>query len=155
MKKWRKIAGDIIILHMCIKNHNQMMYGFRDTEWNGQNFFAFGPISYPFTPLTTWKIRILKKWKKTLRCYHFIHVYHKWQSYDVWFLRYGARRTEFFVIWGNFYPFYLTLFCPFTIFCPNNLENQNFKRKIKKTSEDKKVWSVPKTMTICYTVPEI
>ena len=27
-------------------------------------------------------------------------------NHDVWFLRYGVRRTEFFVIWG--------IFCPFT-----------------------------------------
>ena len=35
-------------------------------------------------------------------------MYHKWQSYDVWFLRYGAWRTELFVILDHFFlPFYL------------------------------------------------
>ena len=47
------------------------------------------------------------------------HVYQKWQSYDVWFLRYGAWQTEFFVILGHFLPFYL----------PNDPENQNFEMK--------------------------
>ena len=33
-------------------------------------------------------------------------MYHKWRSYDVWFLRYQARQTECFVILGYFLPFY-------------------------------------------------
>ena len=31
-------------------------------------------------------------------------MYHKWRSYDVWFLRSKARRTEFFVILDLFLP---------------------------------------------------
>ena len=46
------------------------------------------------------------KQKNTWIYYHFTHVYRKWKSYDVWFLRYGAWRTEFFVISDNFLPFY-------------------------------------------------
>ena len=34
----KKIAGDIIILHMCTKNHNHMRYSSWDMEWD--NFFA-------------------------------------------------------------------------------------------------------------------
>ena len=33
-------------------------------------------------------------------------MYHKWQSYDVWFLRYWLQQTEFFVILDHFLPFY-------------------------------------------------
>ena len=33
-------------------------------------------------------------------------MYHKWQSYDVWFLRYWAQQTECFVILGYFLLFY-------------------------------------------------
>ena len=54
-----------------------------------------------------------------------LHVCHKWKSYDVWFLRYGAWRTEFFVILDHFLSFYPA----------NNLENQKFVR-IKKTPGD-------------------
>ena len=36
-KKWKKIAGDIIILHKCNKNHKLMKYGFWGTEWDRQN----------------------------------------------------------------------------------------------------------------------
>ena len=59
------------------------------------------------------------------RYYHFIQVYHKWQLYDVWFLRCGACRIEFFVIFDNFMPFY----------SPSNLENKNFE-KLNKTPGD-------------------
>ena len=48
-------------------------------------------------------------------------MHHKWQSYDVWFLRYEARQTEYFVILDRFLPFYLS----------NDLENKNFE-KMKK-----------------------
>ena len=104
--KLKKTPGDIIILHICTINDNHMMYGSWDMECNGQNFLSFWTIFCPFTHLTTRKIKIWKNVKNTLRHYHFTHVYHKWQSYDVWFLRYGAWQTEFFVILDNFLPIY-------------------------------------------------
>ena len=63
--------------------------------------------------------------KNTSRYYHFTNVYHKWQSYDVWFLRYGVQQTEFFVI----------LNCYFLFYPLNNPKNQNFE-KIKKSPGD-------------------
>ena len=45
---------------------------------------------------------ILKTWKNTWRYYHFTDMHHKWQSYDVWFLRYRAWRTEFSSFWTIF-----------------------------------------------------
>ena len=100
----------------------KIIYGSWDTECDRQNFFLFWTI---FCPLTTQKIKILKKWKNTWRYHHFTQVYHKWQSYDVWFLRYEAWQTEFFVILDHFLPFYP----------PNNPKNQNFE-KMKKTPGD-------------------
>ena len=50
---------------------------------------------------------------------------HKWQSYDVWFLRYEGWQTEFFVILDCFLPFYL----------PKNPKNQNLE-KLRKTTGD-------------------
>ena len=32
--KMKKNSGDIMILHMCIKNHNHMTYGYLDTGWD-------------------------------------------------------------------------------------------------------------------------
>ena len=92
-----------IILHMCTKNENHMMYGSWDIE--RENFLSFWTIFCPFTSLTTWKIKILKNEKNSWRYYHFTQVYHKWQSYGVWFLRYGAWRTEVFVILDHFLHF--------------------------------------------------
>ena len=68
-----------------------------------QNSLSFWTIFCPFTPITTQKIKILKTWKKkknALIYYHFPYVCHKWKSYDVWFLRYGAQQSEFFCRFG-------------------------------------------------------
>ena len=43
-----------------------MMYGFWDTEWDRQNLLSFWATFCPFTTLTTWETKILKKWKKHL-----------------------------------------------------------------------------------------
>ena len=71
------------------------------------------------------KSKVWKNEKKSWRYHHFTHVYHKWQSHDVWFLRYEAWRTESLVISDHFLPFYP----------PNNPKNQNFE-KLKKTPGD-------------------
>ena len=52
-------------------------------------------------------------------------MYQKSQLYDVWFLRYEVRQTEFFVILDCFLPFYP----------PMDPESQNFE-KTKKIPED-------------------
>ena len=55
----------IIILHMCTKHYNHMIYGSWDMEWDGQFFVILGHF-LPFYPTTTQKINILKKFKKRL-----------------------------------------------------------------------------------------
>ena len=55
----------------------------------------------PFTSPLTNKKNFLKKWKKAWR-YHFMQMYHKWQSYNIWFLRYWAWQTEFVLILDHF-----------------------------------------------------
>ena len=59
---------------------------------------------------------------------------------EIW----SATVRFFFVILGNFLPYYL----------PNNPENQNFE-KMKKHLEISFYTSVPKIIIICHTVPEI
>ena len=98
-EKMKKIIGDIIILLMCTKNHNHMMYG----SWD---FLSLLVIFCSFTPRTTRKIKILNNWKSTWR-YYFTYVHHKWQSYscmvpDIW----SATNKNFLSFW--------TVFCPFT-----------------------------------------
>ena len=63
LKKWKKIPEDIIIFQMYTINDHHMMYGSWDMECNRQNFLSFWIVFCPFIPLTTWKIKILKKWK--------------------------------------------------------------------------------------------
>ena len=65
LKKIKKQPGDII-LHMCAKNYDQMMYSSWDMVRDRCNYFSFWTIFCPFTPLTAQKIKILRKWKKHL-----------------------------------------------------------------------------------------
>ena len=64
-KKMKKAPEDIIILHMCTKYHGHILYCSWDMTCDGCNcYFSFWAIFCPFTPLTAWKIKILKKWNK-------------------------------------------------------------------------------------------
>ena len=72
------------------------------------SFLCFYPTNNPEN--------ILNNVKNASRYYPFTHVYPKWR-YDVWFLRYKAQQTEFFVVLVHFLPFEL----------PNNLKNQKTK----------------------------
>ena len=115
----KKFAGDTI-LHMCTKNHNRMMYGslrygVRQAEFfchSGQLFALLPP------PIMILKIKIKKMPGDIILLY--IHVYHKWRSYDIWFLKYKVWQTEIFCHFGPFFAFSAR----------DNLENQNFKIEI-------------------------
>ena len=87
----------------------------------------------------------MKNRKNTWRYYHFTHVNHKWQSYGVWFLRYKAWRTKFFVI--------LDRFC---LFIPLTTQKINILKKWKEHLEILSFYtSVSKIMIMCYTVSGI
>ena len=111
LKKWKKnqnkpeTAGDIIS-QKCTINGNRMMYDSWDMKRDRQNFLSFRAIFCPFTPLQPKKSKFWKNEKNIWRYHHFTHVYNKWKSYDVWFLRYGVQQTEFFLILDHFLPFY-------------------------------------------------
>ena len=73
-------------------------------------FFALLPPSpSPIHPLMIPKIKILKKLKKMPGDIILLHinVYHKWRSYDIWFLKYKVQQTEIFVILRHFCHFRL------------------------------------------------
>ena len=99
-KKWKKIPGDIILLHVYQKSYDLWFLKYKARQ-NVLLFWAIFVLSPTWRPIKPkfWKIK-----KNTWRYYHFTHVHHKWQSYDVWFLRYGERQN--FLFW--------TVFCPFT-----------------------------------------
>ena len=81
LKKW-KTPGDII-LHKCVINDNHMMYGSWNMKHDRKKFLSFWAIFCPFTPLTTWKNKLLKKWKITRRYHHFTRVHHISWSYAI------------------------------------------------------------------------
>ena len=89
LKKWKKTPGDIIILHTCSINNNHTMYGSWNMKCDGQNFLSFWTMSCSFNPAKTWKIKILKKWKKTPRDIIILHKCPK-NHYATLFLRYDA-----------------------------------------------------------------
>ena len=88
-KFWKneKIPGYIIILHICIINDNHMMI---DMARDRQNFLSFWTVFSPFTPYGPRKSKLWRNETNSWRYYHFANVYHKWQSYDIWFLRYAV-----------------------------------------------------------------
>ena len=104
-KKKKKTPGDIIILPMLTMNDSQMMYGSWDMECNKQNFLSFRTAFYPFTPLTTWKIKILKKWKKIpgdIIILHMCTINDHHMMYGSW----NIETNRFFVILDQLFPFY-------------------------------------------------
>ena len=67
---FKNASGDVIILNLCNKKHDQMMYAYSDTEFN-RHFLLFYAIFCSFTPLVTPKIKIWKKCKKHLEILFF------------------------------------------------------------------------------------
>ena len=123
-KFWKNEKSNCICYHFTHVYHKSWSYDICFLRYKArQDFLSFWAIFCPLTLLTTRKIKILKKWHKhAWRYYHCTHVYHKWQSHEVWFLRYGPQWAGFFVILHHFLPLYP----------PNNLENQNFEKTKKK-----------------------
>ena len=99
LEKMKKIAGDIIILHVY-QNHNHMRYSYWGMEWDRQTFLSFWAIIYPYLPIIyplfthppskTRKPKFWKNEKSIWRCHHFKLVQQKIRSYDVWLIRYGV-----------------------------------------------------------------
>ena len=110
LKKWKKAPGDVIILNLCNKKNNHMMYAYSEI-WSATDiiFCHFRPIFALLPHYWPGKLKFEKNVKNTWRYYPFTHVYHKSRSYDVWFLRYKVQRTEFFVILGHFCPLTLLI----------------------------------------------
>ena len=119
-KKWKKkkTLQDIILLHMCHKWRSYDIWFLKDKAW--QNIFChFGPF-LPFRTSDNPKLQksnFEKLKKNTWRYYHFTHVHHKWQTFNLWLSGYG--------VCCHFGPFLALL-------CPNNPKKQNME-KFKKT----------------------
>ena len=107
----KKMLRDIIILHLCTTNGNHIMYGSWDMEHGRQNYLV---LLGHFLPIYTLKNnpdnQNFEKMKKAPGDITILHKCTKYDvydiiSYDVWFLRYEARLTKFFVILGLFLTF--------------------------------------------------
>ena len=98
----KKIAGDIIILQKCNKNHNHMRYSSWDTEWDKQNFLPFWAI----LPPNNWENQNFKKIKKTSGDVIILHMCtktHYHMMYASWDIEYN--RHNFLLFWAIFCPF--------------------------------------------------
>ena len=94
LKKMKKMAGDIILLYIHV-HHKWRLYDIwflKCKVWQTEIFDILGHF-LPFQPLDNLENQNFNIEKNTWRYYHFTHLHHKWQSYDVWFLRYGAWQT--------------------------------------------------------------
>ena len=95
LKIKKKTPRDIIILHMCTKNHDLMLYCSWGMVRDGCNyFFSFWTFFLPFyppppTPLPPPpSLKFQKNEINAWRCHHFTQVYQKLWSYGTLFLRY-------------------------------------------------------------------
>ena len=82
-----------------------MMYGSWNMRCGRQKYLSFWAVFCFFSPPDNAENQNFKIEKSTWR-YCLTHLHHKWQSYDAWFLRYGAWQIDFWLFW--------TVFCPFT-----------------------------------------
>ena len=126
-KFWKNMKKCLEILsfytYMCSINEGHMKYGSWNIRWDRQKFLSFWAIFCPFSPLTTQKIKILKL-KKTPGNIIILHVCTINHNYMIWFLRYGVRQTEFFVILDHFLPFHPTI-------DPKNQNFEKWKKRLK------------------------
>ena len=104
----KKFAGDIIILCMCTKNHNHMIYGSWNMKWGRHNFLSFWTIFCPFTTpyLPKWSQKS-EFWKKKMVILSFdtyiCTIIEDHMIYGSWNIR--CNRQKFLTFWDNFCPF--------------------------------------------------
>ena len=99
----KKEFGDVIILNLCNKKHDHMMYAYSDMECSHRhNFLSLQAIFCSFAQLLTQKIKVWKKCKKTpyIILLHMCtnNLDHMSLWYDAWFLTYEVQQTELFWI---------------------------------------------------------
>ena len=109
-KKWKKIAGNIIIFYMRTKNHNHMKYSSWDTEWD-KFFLSFWTLFCPLTPpplKNPENLNFEKMKKRIWRYHHFELVQQKTIKWCMLTQMWSATGI-IFVILGHFLLFYPTI----------------------------------------------
>ena len=107
-EKMKKASEDFIILHLCTKNHNHMMYACWYMECDRHIFCHFRPFFSPFTKLLTLKIKIWKK-RRAFILLHMCTIYENHKMHGSWDKRQDGR--------DHLLPF-----------DPNKPKNQNLKK---------------------------
>ena len=82
--------------HLYQKSQSFDVWFLRCGAWQTE-FFVIMDHFLPFYPYGYRKSKFWKNEKNAWR-YHFTNVYHKWQSYDIWFVTSGVQQSKFFVI---------------------------------------------------------
>ena len=117
LKKWKNCKA-ILSFHSCIPKMTFIWCMVPEMLRAMDRIFChFGPFFFLY-PLNNLQNPDFEKMKQLLGDIIISHMCTINDNHDVWFLRYGAWHTEFFVILDHFLPFYTS----------NNLKNQNFEK---------------------------
>ena len=109
-KKLKKTPADIIILQLCTKSLEDMIYSSWDIECDRLKLVIMGHFFCPFTsPLKTQKIKILKKWKNLLEISSFYRCVPKTTIIWVTVPEIWSDTDGIFCNFGLFLPFYPSL----------------------------------------------
>ena len=94
--------------YMCTVNEDHMIYGSWNTRYDRQ-FLSFWTIFCPFSPLTNWKIKILKlkKIPGDLIISHICTINGNHMMYGSWDMEH--HRENFLSFWTVFCPLLFTL----------------------------------------------
>ena len=127
-----------------------MIYGYEISTPTDRFFWSYWSIFCTFTPLTAWKKKLSKTWKKHLKISFYTSVPKIMiTGYTVPGIWHMTDVTVTFWFWA--------IFCLFTPLTAQKIKMKDMKKKKKKkTLEISSFYtSVPKNLIICYTVFEI
>ena len=132
---------------MCTKNHNHMMYGSWDTEWDRQNFLSFWTAFCPFTQpchpldLENQHFEKIKKTSANIIILQMCTINDSYMMYGPWDKECNGQ---------NFLSFW-TIFCAFTPLTTRKIKIlRNWKKRLEISSF---YTSVLKIMIMWYTIP--
>ena len=109
LKKWKDVYRHYRFTYVYHKWQSQHAWLLRyGAQWR-TDFLSFWTIFCPFTPRTTWNIKILRKWKKQLAISSFYTG-----SPKIMTMCYTVPEIWCMTNEGNFYFSFWAIFCSFT-----------------------------------------
>ena len=107
LKKWKRCLEILsFYTYMCSINEDHMIYGSWNTRCHRQKFSTFWVFFFfPFSPLITWKIKILtlKKVLGGIIMLHICTINNNYKMYGSWDMKHN--RHNFLSFWNHFLPF--------------------------------------------------